>query len=291
MNTLTLWQDSVALAEIKKIYAPALNDNEWKIFNAIGQATKLNPYLREIWAVKYGNAPAAIFIGRDGYRKSAQAHKNYDYHIVDAVYSQDKFEVVDGTPKHTYNLAADRGTLCGAYCIVKRKSSTRPNFLYVELKEYNTKKSVWNDKPATMIKKVAEAQGLRMTFQELFAGTYEESEKWQSVEEEKKPNAQTGEIIEAEVKVEVPVPPEYPLDSLSSDLKPGEYSKWSKKQIETIVKQQGWKLFTGPIKNGKNAGKPYYKLIAQNNEGGFISEQTYEFLMPYEGKASHVDGP
>ncbi len=37
---------------------------------------------------------------------------------------------------------------------------------------------VWVGKPATMIKKVAEAQGLRASFQELFAGTYEESENW-----------------------------------------------------------------------------------------------------------------
>ena len=31
-----------------------------------------------------------------------------------------------------------------------------------------------------MIKKVAEAQGLRGSFQELFAGTYEESENWEA---------------------------------------------------------------------------------------------------------------
>jgi hypothetical protein len=47
---------------------------------------------------------------------------------------------------------------------------------YIETKEYDTKQSVWNTKKATMSKKVAEAQGLRSNFQELFAGTLEESE-------------------------------------------------------------------------------------------------------------------
>ena len=50
-------------------------------------------------------------------------------------------------------------------------------FNFVDIKEYNTNQSVWKQKPATMIKKVAEAQWLRWTFQELFAGTYDESEE------------------------------------------------------------------------------------------------------------------
>ena len=63
-------------------------------------------------------------------------------------------------------------------------------FTFVELSEYDTKQSVWKTKPATMIKKVAEAQGLRWAFQELFAGTYEESEE---VIEEQKPKISESE--------------------------------------------------------------------------------------------------
>lgn len=46
------------------------------------------------------------------------------------------------------------------------------------LTEYATGKSLWVTKPETMIKKVAEAQVLRMTFVEEFNGTYDESEEW-----------------------------------------------------------------------------------------------------------------
>lgn len=172
-----------------------LTKEEFITYVEIGRVTGLNPFLREIWAVKYANKPASIFIGRDGYRKSAQRSRDYEYHSVDAVYSNDVFSVVDGVVEHSYNLK-DRGELLGAYCIVKRKKAGKPMFNYVELKEYylgnknedgsikktkfgDMKPTIWDLKPATMIKKVAEAQGLRGAFQELFAGTYEESENWQ----------------------------------------------------------------------------------------------------------------
>lgn len=175
---LQVWQDNAQLAEVKKIYGGKLTEGEFVTFVQIGKALNLNPFLKEIWAVKYGNSAANIFVGRDGYRKNAQENPDYDYHSVDAVYSKDEFSVENGDVKHKYNFGTDRGTIVGAYCIVKRKGSSKPIFTFVEHAEYNTKKSVWLAKPATMIKKVAEAQGLRMAFQKLFSGTYDESEDW-----------------------------------------------------------------------------------------------------------------
>lgn len=189
-NELTIWSDN-KLTDIKKLFAPALTSNEFETFVWIWKATWLNPFLREIWAVKFGSKPASIFIGRDGYRKSAQANKEYDYHIVDAVYENDDFLVRNWEVEHTYNFK-NRWALIWAYCLVKRKSSSKAMFTFAELSEYNTWQSIWAAKPATMIKKVAEAQGLRWAFQELFAWTYEESEE---VIEEVQP-----QISEAEQK-------------------------------------------------------------------------------------------
>ena len=183
-SAAAIWQEQTKLAEVKKIYGKDLTDSEFAILVQIGQATHLNPFLREIWAVKYGTNPAQIFIGRDGYRKAAQGNPDYDYHLVDAVYQNDDFTIEDGEVKHTYSIK-QRGALVGAYCLVKRKSSSKTMFNFVDLKEYTTGKSLWVGKPATMIKKVAEAQGLRMAFQQLFAGTYDESEDW----DDEKPEA------------------------------------------------------------------------------------------------------
>ncbi len=181
INTdITVWTNSESLVTIKEMYAKNATQSEFQVFGEIGKRCGMNPFLKEIWLVKYGDNPAQIFIGRDGYRKSAQRHPLYDFHVSDAVYSADKFDVVNGEVNHKYNLA-NRGALVGAYCVVQRKGSSRPTYVFVELKEYSTSKSLWHPqtgKPATMIKKVAEAQGLKSAFQELFAGTYSEYEEF-----------------------------------------------------------------------------------------------------------------
>lgn len=187
-NSLMMWDDAEKIQEIKKIFAPTLSDTEFQIFVGMGKATGLNPFTREIWAVKYDNSQAQIFIGRDGYRKAAQAHSEYDYHQADAVYANDGYEVVNGEVRHSYNLA-DRGRLVGAYCIAKRHKSSRPMYVFCDLSEYDKKQSVWKEKPATMIKKVAEAQCLRACFQDLFGGSYVEDEIEQKQESAKAPKS------------------------------------------------------------------------------------------------------
>ena len=181
-DVLTMWDNKEQLQEIKKLFAPKLSDSEFQFFVGLGKASRLNPFTREIWAVKYQESqPAQVFIGRDGYRKAAQAHPEYDFHQADAVYENDKFSVVDGIPRHEYSLT-NRGELIGAYCIAKRHKSSRPMYVFCELREYSTGRSLWakgTGKPATMIKKVAESQCLRACFQDLLGGTYSEEEEWE----------------------------------------------------------------------------------------------------------------
>lgn len=195
-NSLSMWEDINQIEEIKKIFAPTLTDMEFKVFVGMGKATGLNPFLKEIWCVKYGKdregneLPAQVFIGRDGYRKGAHLSTKYDYHQVDAVYENDEFKVINGEVSHSYNLK-DRGKLRGAYCLVKLKTSSKPHYVFVDVEEYSTGQSLWAEvsykdnkyggkykvggKPSTMIKKVAEAQGLRMAL-DIFEGTYSEYE-------------------------------------------------------------------------------------------------------------------
>lgn len=191
-DVLMMWDNKEQLQEIRKLFAPKLSDSEFQFFVGLGKASRLNPFTREIWAVKYQeNQPAQVFIGRDGYRKAAQAHPEYDFHQADAVYENDEYEVVNGVVHHKYKLS-NRGKLVGAYCVAKRHKSSRPIYVFCELSEYSTGRSLWNPqtgKPATMIKKVAESQCLRACFQDLLGGTYAEEEEW----EEKSERALTGE--------------------------------------------------------------------------------------------------
>jgi phage recombination protein Bet len=177
-HTVDMWTDAEKLKEMRKLISPEapLTDMEFNFLTQLGRATALNPFMKEIWAVKYKQgSPAQIYIGRDGYRKVAQRQNDYEYHQVDAVYSKDDFIVSDGAIHHKYGFA-NRGELIGAYCVVKRKSSAKPTYVMVSMAEYNQGQSIWKSKPETMIKKVAEAQALRQAFQEALAGTYSDAE-------------------------------------------------------------------------------------------------------------------
>lgn len=171
IKTNNLWDDQDNLDQVRKLFAPTLTDIEFQFFIGLGKATGLNPFAKEIWAVKYGSGAAQVFIGRDGYRRAALSHPDYDYHQCDTVYENDGFEVSDGQIKHTYNLK-DRGKIVGAYCITKRLKATKSVYVFVKFSEYNTGKSLWASKPDVMCRKVAEATGLRAAFQDLLGGTY-----------------------------------------------------------------------------------------------------------------------
>lgn len=166
------------LQVFKETYAKWSSIAEFSNFISIIKATWLNPFKREIWCVKYKDNPAQIFIWRDGYRKVAKQHKDYIYHRVDVICENDEVEVENWKLiKHKYSFK-DRWQILGAYCIVKKKWYEDEIFNYVDFEEYNTGMSKWKTSPKTMIKKVAEAQTLRMVFDELLEWTYDESENY-----------------------------------------------------------------------------------------------------------------
>lgn len=177
-TNLDIWHNEKQLEEIKNVYAKGATATEFQTFVGVGRATGLNPFLREIWFVKYNQKDANIFIGRDGYRKTANRDKNYLRHHVEDVRLNDEFHYDANTGRihHKYDFK-NRGALFGAYCIVYMKNSEIPFYRFVELSEYDLKQSVWNGKKPTMIMKVAEAQCLKMACPELFGGTHDETEQ------------------------------------------------------------------------------------------------------------------
>jgi len=189
-KSLTIWDTKQT--EIYNLFgAPKnLNKVEFELFCEMGKALQLNPFLSEIFATKY-KGKTKIFIGRDGYRKNAINHPKYQGHFVDSIYSKDQFKIKNCTPEHNY-ATGDRGNLIGAYCLVYVQGYKIPTFVRVSLVEYdksvkpgekNAKgepkgNNTWNEIPETMIKKVAEAQGLKMAFPDRFNGTYDAAENW-----------------------------------------------------------------------------------------------------------------
>ncbi len=128
---------------IRDMCAKDCTENEFLLLMQLAKTYQLDPFAKQIWAVKYGNNPAAIFCGRDGFL--AIAHRS------------GKFDGMEsGTRK-------DGDDLVG-WCRVYRKDMSRPFEVEVSLSEYSTGKGLWQTKPKTMIVKVAESHALRRAF-------------------------------------------------------------------------------------------------------------------------------
>lgn len=220
------------LEVIRRLLAPTLTNDEFELFTSLGRKLEADPFAREIWAVKYdAKLPAQIFCGINFYRRKAEEQPNYDGHVVDSVYQNDVFEVRNGVPHHSYSIK-DRGKLIGAYCVVYVKGRSIPYYVFVSIDEYNKGFGLWKSMPATMIKKVAEAQALRGAFQGLFNGTYEESEAWDSSMVAPATVSPTVEVTEVEA---TPV-----TEDKGAKQQPAPEEKATKvasKQMETPVKE------------------------------------------------------
>lgn len=140
--------DPEAVKLIKSMCAKGTNDQEFSLYMYLAKKYELDPMTRQIWCVKYGTAPAAIFTGRDGFLSIAHRSGKFNGMQSDAIRK-------DNMPD---------GALVGARCTVWRTDMTNPFVVEVSLKEYNTGKSNWVKMPETMIKKVAESQCLRRAF-------------------------------------------------------------------------------------------------------------------------------
>jgi len=174
MSTAAIWRNT---DKIREQFAPTLTPVEFDFFCSLGMGLNANPFIREIWAVKYDSKkPASIFLGRDFFRRKAQEQPDYNGHVVEAVYENDDCNFENGGVSHKWG-ASKRGDLLGAYCLVYRKNIDHPFLVYCDIKEYDKGFSNWKTMKATMIKKVAETQGFKMAYQGIFKGANSEAEK------------------------------------------------------------------------------------------------------------------
>ena len=135
--------DPEKLRLIRDMFAKGATDNEFGVMIELASRYQLDPFSRQIWLVKYGDNPAQIFAGRDGYL--AVAHRSGQFDGMES-----------GTRK-------DGDALVG-WCKVYRRDMSHPFEIEVHASEYSTGRNLWKDKPRTMIQKVAEAQCLRRAF-------------------------------------------------------------------------------------------------------------------------------
>jgi phage recombination protein Bet len=158
---------SLSIRIVQELIQPLATDIEAAVFLELCTGQSLNPFLQEVFLIKYDkNRPAAMVIGKAAYLKRAEAHPQYN-----------GFEAgIIVKPKEgvEYELEGevvpeDHG-LIGAWARVYRKDRSKPAVSRVSLKVYDKNQSVWADNPALMLRKTALVQALREMFPQTYGG-------------------------------------------------------------------------------------------------------------------------
>ena len=125
----------------------------------------LNPIKKEVYGIKYGNN-FNLVVGYEVYLKRAQ-----------------RSGLLNGFNTTVESVGDDIKAVCTIY----RKDWEHPFVHEVFLSEYHQHNKMWNEKPITMIKKVAEAQAFRKCFPEDLGGIPYTDEEVPVHKEELKP--------------------------------------------------------------------------------------------------------
>lgn len=155
---------------IRQYFCEEASDKECMMFIKLCQLQKLNPWLREVYLVKYGKKPAQMVTGKETFLKRAARNPKFKGH---------KSYMKDDTETNKNNFTAIAEVYMAGYSV--------PITCQVDFGEYagytkdfktggQTLNYMWKNKPKTMLKKVALVQALREAMPEEFGGLYSQEE-------------------------------------------------------------------------------------------------------------------
>lgn len=152
---------------------------ELAMFINLCKFSKLNPWLKEAYCIKFGSEPATMVVAKAAFEKRAEDHPAYDGQDAGIIVVAEDGEVI--YRKGTLKLPNEE--LVGGYAEVWRKDRNHSYRIEVSFEEYAGRKKdgtlngQWSKKPATMIRKVALVQALREAFPKSFEGLYTAEEQ------------------------------------------------------------------------------------------------------------------
>lgn len=168
---------TVSFEDVRNFICPKATDSECKIFLETCKQYKLNPFTKEAHLIHYDNknddTASTIVLGKNCYMQMAERNPNFDGFEAGVIV----LDTAAGELIHREGSIVFYGEeLLGGWAKVYRKDRTRASYEEVKLSEYDTGKSLWSGKKATMIRKVALVHALREAFPSTFGALYDESE-------------------------------------------------------------------------------------------------------------------
>ena len=154
------------------------SDKDIYAFMAKCQARHLNPLAGDAYMTTYrnkdGSVTSNVIVSKDYFVRTAAQQPGFDGMKAGVVVHNKR------TGQLTYRegciVGKETETLVGGWAEVYEKNRTHPSRAEVSLDEYNQHRSLWNTKPATMIRKVALVQALREAYPGAYGGIYDSDE-------------------------------------------------------------------------------------------------------------------
>ena len=193
-----------------------VSDQEVMMFLTLCRYQHLNPFLKEVYLIKYGNSPATIVTGKDLFTKRANRNAQYAGKLAGVIVRNLETGVV--TEREGTFFTADTEELVGGWAKVFIKGHDQPEYASVSFNEYAGRKadgslnSQWASKPGTMIRKVAVVQALREAFPEDYEGMYAPEEMGNAA----------AVVLEDAATTAIPVVEEKPAKPVKETTKPVE---------------------------------------------------------------------
>lgn len=172
-------------------------------FMMLCKARRLNPFAGDVFLTAYNGVhglKTSIVTGKETFTKRAM--RNPRFRGMEAgvsIWTQDGRLV-----RREGSLVLGGERLVGGWGRVYVEGWEKPSFDEVSFDEYNTGRSLWEAKPATMIRKVGLVHALREAFPDEFGELYDACEL--GVEQ---PEAPDGGFVRPEAAAERPEGPEY----------------------------------------------------------------------------------
>ncbi|ASS76866.1 hypothetical protein CIG75_19225 [Tumebacillus algifaecis] len=152
---------------IRDTVAKGATDAEFTMLMHLANTYKLDPFLKEIWFIKYNGKDPTILVSRDGLRNYAMRQEDFLGMLSFEVRQGDtfKFNPISGEIQH--EIGDGTGLITKCYCIIKRKD--KPDHIeIIDFKEYydalSQKNPVWRSHPSAMGKKTVEVLGLKKCY-------------------------------------------------------------------------------------------------------------------------------
>lgn len=154
------------------------SDKDIFAFMAKCQARHLNPLAGDAYMTTYrnkdGSVTSNVIVSKDYFVRTAAQQPGFDGMKAGVVVHNKR------TGELTYRegciVGKETEALVGGWAEVYDKNRSHPSRAEVSLDEYNQHRSLWNSKPATMIRKVAMVQALREAYPGAYGGIYDRDE-------------------------------------------------------------------------------------------------------------------